>query len=105
MRSSIRCSTGEHATGGVPGHAPVPTIAATAPMHITVKLFATLRRGRFDREILDCPGSTKVLDIVTRLAIPEKQAAIIFINSRHGGLDTELHEGDTLALFPPVGGG
>jgi len=74
-------------------------------MHITVKLFATLRQGRFDREILDCPGSPKVMDIVTRLAIPEKQAAIIFINSRHGGLDTELHEGDTLALFPPVGGG
>lgn len=74
-------------------------------MHITVKLFATLRRGRFDREIMDFPGSPKVIDIVRRLAIPEKQAAIIFINSRHGGFDSELHEGDTLALFPPIGGG
>ncbi|HQI81700.1 MAG TPA: MoaD/ThiS family protein [Deltaproteobacteria bacterium] len=74
-------------------------------MKVTVKLFATLRRGRFDVNTLDCPDGTRVQDIVRQLAIEEKDAAIIFLNSRHAGLSTTLGEGDTLAIFPPVGGG
>jgi sulfur carrier protein len=74
-------------------------------MKITVKLFATLRRGRFDRETIEPSDSSRVIDIVRLLEIPEKEAAIIFINSRHAEFDTVLHEGDILAIFPPVGGG
>lgn len=74
-------------------------------MKVMVKLFATLRLNRFDREILDLADDTAVRDVVSSLKIPEKDAAILFINSRHAELDTVLHEGDTLAIFPPVGGG
>lgn len=74
-------------------------------MKISVKLFATLRRGRFDQESMECIDSSRVIDVVRELKIPEKEAAIIFINSRHAGLDTVLHEHDTLAIFPPIGGG
>jgi molybdopterin converting factor small subunit len=74
-------------------------------MKITVKLFATLRKGRFDADSLDCPVGTRVQDIVRQLAIEEKDAAIIFVNSRHAEFHTILTEGDTLAIFPPVGGG
>lgn len=77
----------------------------SAPMKVMVKLFATLRKGRFDMDTLDCPEGTRVKDIVRRLSIEEKEAAIIFLNSRHAELDTALGEGDTLAIFPPVGGG
>lgn len=74
-------------------------------MKITVKLFATLRKGRFDREIMDCVDASMVIDIIRELKIPEKEAAIIFVNSRHAELDTVLQERDTLAIFPPIGGG
>jgi len=74
-------------------------------MKTTVKLFATLRRNRFDVKTLDILDNSTVRDVVNHLAIPEKEAAILFINSRHAGLDAQLHEGDTLAIFPPVGGG
>jgi molybdopterin converting factor small subunit len=74
-------------------------------MQVTVKLFATLRQGRFDIERFDLPPGTTVGDIVQKLGIPEKEVTLIFINGRHGGLSSALHEGDTLGMFPPVGGG
>jgi sulfur-carrier protein len=74
-------------------------------MTITVKLFATLRHGRFDQSVIEGGEDMMVRHVVALLNIPEKEAAILFINSRHAELDTVLHEGDTLAIFPPVGGG
>lgn len=74
-------------------------------MKLAVKLFATLRHSRFDQETLDLPDNSVVKDVVKLLEIPEKEAAILFINNRHAQLETILHEGDTLAIFPPVGGG
>jgi sulfur-carrier protein len=74
-------------------------------MKITVKLFATLRRGRFDRKTMECDDGVVIHDLVKMFEIPEKEAAIIFVNSRLAEFNTVLKEGDTLAIFPPVGGG
>jgi sulfur carrier protein len=74
-------------------------------MQVTVKLFATLRQGRFDIDILDLPPGTKIIDVVQRLGIPEREVTLIFVNGLHREFLTELHDGDTLAMFPPVGGG
>lgn len=74
-------------------------------MRITIKLFATLRQGRFDIDTLDLPSGTKIIDVVQRLGIPEKEVTLIFVNGLHRNLISELHDGDTLAMFPPVGGG
>ena len=74
-------------------------------MQVIVKLFATLRQGRFDIDTFDLPPQTKVIDVIERIGIPQKEVTLIFINGRHGDFSSELHEGDTLALFPPVGGG
>jgi molybdopterin converting factor small subunit len=74
-------------------------------MKVTVKLFATLRQGRFDIDTLDLPPGTKIIDVVQRLGIPEKEVTLIFVNGRHSEFLSELRDGDTLAMFPPVGGG
>lgn len=74
-------------------------------MQVTVKLFATLRQGRFDIDTLDLPPGTKIIDVVQRLGIPEREVTLIFVNGLHSEFLSELHEGDTLAMFPPVGGG
>jgi len=74
-------------------------------MRVTIKLFATLRQGRFDVETFDLSPETKVIDVMKRIGVPQREVTLIFINGRHGDLSSELHEGDTLAMFPPVGGG
>lgn len=74
-------------------------------MHITVKLFANLRKDRFDVKVREYPAGTTVHQVIDELNIPENQAAIIFVNNRHAKLDHELADGDVAAFFPPIGGG
>lgn len=74
-------------------------------MNITVKLFATFRTDRFDIETRSYPAGTTVAEVVRELNLEEKELGIMLVNSRHVKLDHQLAEGDTLALFPLVGGG
>ena len=74
-------------------------------MKITVKLFATLRIGREKIMEMDVGETSSVSDIVHLLELPAGEVAIIMINGRGAELDSQLSENDTLALFPPVGGG
>jgi sulfur-carrier protein len=74
-------------------------------MQITVKLFATLQKDRFDIREFEIPEGTRTIDVMGIIGIPDAEVALIFINNVHAGLDTVLEQGDTLALFPPVGGG
>lgn len=74
-------------------------------MRVTIKLFASLREGRFEEESREYPAGTTAGVVMEALAIPRNQVTLIFINGVHGDPDTPLHEGDTLALFPPLGGG
>jgi molybdopterin synthase sulfur carrier subunit len=77
----------------------------TALMKITVKLFATFRVGRFKAEDRDYPGGTDCRRIVAEVGLEEEELGIVLVNGRHASLDLPLKEGDTLSLFPLVGGG
>lgn len=72
-------------------------------MRITVQLFASFRAGRFRESALEVRGGARVRDVVADLGLPA--CGILLVNERHAGLDDALGEGDTLHLFPPVGGG
>lgn len=74
-------------------------------MRVTVKLFATLREGRFKAENQELPDRAIVQDLLERLQIKSEGIAIILINGRDSEFEAELKEGDTISLFPPVGGG
>jgi len=74
-------------------------------MKVKVKLFATFRAGRFDIENREYPEGTTVEQVVDELQLPLEKLGIVMVNNRHVDLDRELNEGDTLALFPLVGGG
>jgi molybdopterin converting factor small subunit len=74
-------------------------------MKITVKLFASFQKGRFTIEQRDYSELTTVAEVVRGLAIPEQELGIMLVNSRHVKPDQVLAEGDTLALFPLLGGG
>jgi molybdopterin synthase sulfur carrier subunit len=74
-------------------------------MKITVKLFATLRTGRFEQGELDIAEGTTILQVIETLAIRPDEAAIVFLNGRHADAHQALSDGDTLSIFPPIGGG
>jgi molybdopterin converting factor small subunit len=74
-------------------------------MQLTVKLFAMFRNDRFKVAQQDRPEGTLCRDIVLDLNLTEEEIGIILVNGRHAGLDHELKNGDTLSLFPLVGGG
>jgi len=74
-------------------------------MRVTVKLFATFRKGRFDVDVREVPPGTTVSRIAKEVDLPEKEIGIVLVNGRHANLSRALADGDTLAIFPLVGGG
>lgn len=74
-------------------------------MTVTVKLFATFREGRFKVERRSYPEQTTIGEVIQQLELPEDQLGAILLNARHVEQDAVLYEGDTLSIFPLVGGG
>lgn len=74
-------------------------------MKVTVKLFAQFRYNRFLVEERQVPETVSCLDIVLSLGITEEEIGVVLINGRHAQLTCMLKEGETVALFPLVGGG
>ncbi|HIJ81598.1 MAG TPA: MoaD/ThiS family protein [Desulfuromonadales bacterium] len=74
-------------------------------MQITVKLFASFRTGRFDIETREYPDGTTVGDVADQLNLTRGELGIMMINNRHVKCGHIIADGDTLALFPLLGGG
>jgi len=79
-------------------------------MKVDVVLFAHLasfqpdwRGGRYSRT-LDLPEGTTIAEVVEMIGLPD-EPRVIFVNSKHAEESAELHDGDRLAIFPPVAGG
>ena len=72
---------------------------------IEVRLFATFRDGREKILYLDANDYLSAADILKYLGILHGDVAILLINGRHSKPDKDVHDGDVIALFPPVGGG
>lgn len=80
-------------------------------MKITVRLFAALRDvfGTNQLEV-EAPDQCSVQELVTMLreqtpAFNADGALHVAINKQYAQWDSELHEGDEVAIFPPVAGG
>lgn len=74
-------------------------------MEITVRLYLTFRTGRFSTEIRECPTGVTAAEVARRLAIRDVDIGMVLVNDRQAELEQELLPGDTLSLFPVVGGG
>lgn len=72
---------------------------------VTVKLFASLKEGRFDRKDFQCAEKSSVRDVLNSAGIGDKEYHIAFVNNRHAPPEQELRDGDILGIFPAVGGG
>jgi len=74
-------------------------------MRVEVRLFATLREGRFKNEKMELQPHCRLRDLLAQLEISEQEASIRLINGVSRPLDSELTEHDVVSIFPPVGGG
>jgi sulfur-carrier protein len=72
---------------------------------IKVKLFASFRNGRFNEKDWDYVEGITVSRILEKLNINKKDVGVLLVNSRHRETDCQLKEGDTLSIFPVIGGG
>jgi molybdopterin synthase sulfur carrier subunit len=74
-------------------------------MDIEVRLFATLRQGRFGKKNLAFREGAKVHDVIQQLQIAPAEVSILLVNGQNAQLDHTLRAGDVVSLFPAVGGG
>ncbi|MGD0641254.1 MAG: MoaD/ThiS family protein [Roseiarcus sp.] len=76
-----------------------------ATVTITVKLFASFRRGRFKEASRDYSAGARIADVIADLGIEPKDIGMIFVDGKHADPDRALRAGEALALFPLLGGG
>lgn len=74
-------------------------------MEITVRLYLTFRAGRFRIETRECPSGTTAADLARDLDIQDTEIGMVLVNDRQAELHQPLGPGDTVSLFPVVGGG
>lgn len=79
-------------------------------MELEVYLYASLTKylphGQAGKSVrVSAAAGSKAKDILTQLAVPEKEVKIAFINGVRKTLDAGVEDGDRIGFFPPVGGG
>jgi MoaE-MoaD fusion protein len=76
-------------------------------MQITVRLFAGLRElAGTGRQELEFPDVASVSDVWPALGLGPEPAGVLYaVNRAYADRETELSEGDEVALIPPVSGG
>lgn len=83
-------------------------------MQVTLKLFATLsdylpEPTRDNQVALDLPPGTCIASVIEQFNLPPRLVHLVLINgvfvppAERGG--RALHEGDVLAVWPPIAGG
>ncbi len=74
-------------------------------MKVEIKLFAGLQKFMPNAEKVELDNNCTVLDLLEKIGINSSEVAITLVNGRHVDLDQRLHEGETVAIFPPIAGG
>jgi sulfur carrier protein len=74
-------------------------------MNIEVRLFATFRKGRFNKRPFDVEEGSTLGDIVRMVDLTTDEVSIPLINGQYSKMEDVLKDGDTVSLFPEVGGG
>jgi molybdopterin synthase catalytic subunit/molybdopterin converting factor small subunit len=74
-------------------------------VRITVRLFAGLRE-RAGTPRLEIDGVSRVGDVWAKLGLGDEPGGLLYaVNREYAGPDEALHDGDEVALIPPVSGG
>ena len=79
-------------------------------MKVHVKLYALLRQhhpgpNRSIPLAVELPEGATAADLAPALNLPPELVRSVFVNNEAKDVQTVLHEGDQVGLFPPVVGG
>lgn len=74
-------------------------------MLLTIKLFATFQKGRFGVASREYPQGTTLASIAADLGIPADEIGVLLVAGRHAELEHAPAPGDTVSIFPLLGGG
>jgi len=76
-------------------------------MMVRVKLLGSFAKfgKHLDDGMMAVEKGIRIRDIVEILKMPSENIMLILVNGVSATLDTELSEGNTVQIFPPVGGG
>lgn len=74
-------------------------------MKVSVKCFALLAEYAPEGGVLSLQEGALAQDAIKALGAPDEEVNILIRNGKPITRDTELHDGDSLSLFPIVGGG
>jgi molybdopterin converting factor small subunit len=74
-------------------------------MKVEIRLFATLRPGRFHKRMFDLSEGITVGEVLEQLGIEPQEVAILLVNGHHAMEHETLQPDGVMALFPPVAGG
>jgi molybdopterin converting factor subunit 1 len=90
---------------------PHPVYDANAPMTVTVLLFASYADALGSSSIdVELPGRATVGDLLAEVrrrpgADRLPASPLVAVNQRYARSDLAVHDGDEVALIPPVAGG
>ena len=76
-------------------------------MNVRLVLFAGLRQAAgFKEEIVTLPDAATIGDLLDK-RVPQlrRRSFYVAVNEEYAQRDTVLHDGDEVALLPPVSGG
>jgi MoaE-MoaD fusion protein len=74
-------------------------------VNVTVRLFAGLRE-RAGTSRLEVDGVARVGDVWAKLGLGDEPGGLLYaVNREYAGPDDALHDGDEVAVIPPVSGG
>ena len=74
-------------------------------MKLEIKLFASLQKFMTKAEKVELDDHCTVKELLEKIGINSSEVAITLVNGRHVELDQTLHDGETVAIFPPIAGG
>jgi molybdopterin synthase sulfur carrier subunit len=74
-------------------------------MHLEIRLFASLQKFMLNVERVEPDDNCTVLELLEKIGIDSSEVAITLVNGRHAQLEQRLHDGETVAIFPPIAGG
>jgi molybdopterin converting factor small subunit len=73
---------------------------------VEVRLYASLQKLK-PTPVQTCrlDGISTVRDLAGAQGIPEREIAIVMVNGKRAHLESSLAAGNTVSLFPAIGGG
>ncbi len=76
-------------------------------IYVTVKLFANLRKYGVPKSVIEIPEGSTIKSVLKKVKIPKEEKKLIFMVNGLPKYDRNLviKDKDTLAIFPPIGGG